>query len=558
MPRNAGNSAKAERDQLRERMRGYGCAVGQIAAEMGRRFGLRQRVAWRHALGWPQWKLAQQYNTVHPGARLSDHRVSEYESWPHGGSPPSLRYLARLAATFGHGCTPAQLVDADDLEHLTPADRCLLTAGHPITTEAPASLRPAPARRGTQATLPPAGQPGGELVVPADPALWAAALGLQLPGDLSPLLMTCLGSLTSSDSDAFPTAGGPDRAYDRLVQFLTSWAHTMKRRNVLRTLGWAATAASVAHSLDPDEQARVAAVLSNPGRVDAQTIGHFETILWHCKRQDDALGPRGVLDTVLMQRNLFYSLLPDCPVSLRPQLLSALSIASRLAGWFSFDLNDFTSAAYYYEDARALAHEAENIELGAMALCQMSYLATRRGKPRIGIDHAVAAEQWASRTGDMRLHAFCADGAARAYAVNGQRDACLATLDTAKTALARIGDQAPGYIWRYSDEVHLSKCGECHLELGDAARAADCAQQSLTTLDPSFARSVALTTVHLGRAYAQVDEIDEAARLIGDAGEIAAHNSSTRLIKVVRQGRADLQPWANTAAVRALDDRLAF
>ena len=95
---------------------------------MSRRFTLRPRLAWRHALGWPQWKLAQQYNLAHPGARLSDHRISEYESWPHGGNPPSLRYLARLAATYGHGCTPSQLIDADDLEHLTPADRSLLTS----------------------------------------------------------------------------------------------------------------------------------------------------------------------------------------------------------------------------------------------------------------------------------------------------------------------------------------------------------------------------------------------------------------------------------------------
>lgn len=52
-------------------------------------------------------------------------------------------------------------------------------------------------------------------------------------------------------------------------------------------------------------------------------------------------------------------------------------------------------------------------------------------------------------------------------------------------------------------------------------------------------------------------EIDEAARLLGDAGEIAAHNSSARLIGRLRQGRADIQPWKDSAAVRALDDRLA-
>ena len=34
MPRKAGNSAKAERDTLREQMRGYGCTVGQIAADL--------------------------------------------------------------------------------------------------------------------------------------------------------------------------------------------------------------------------------------------------------------------------------------------------------------------------------------------------------------------------------------------------------------------------------------------------------------------------------------------------------------------------------------------
>ncbi|MGH3833816.1 MAG: hypothetical protein ACRDRS_25820 [Pseudonocardiaceae bacterium] len=137
MPRRAGSSAKAERDQVRDRMRKWGCPVGQIAVELGRRFNLRPRVAWRHALGWPQWKVAQLYNTAHPDARFSDNRISEFEAWPHGGCPPSPRYLVQLAATFGHGCTPAQLVDADDLEHLTPADRCLLTTGHlpaPVST----------------------------------------------------------------------------------------------------------------------------------------------------------------------------------------------------------------------------------------------------------------------------------------------------------------------------------------------------------------------------------------------------------------------------------------
>jgi hypothetical protein len=148
MPRKAGASGKAERDQLRDRMRALGCSVAQIAAEMARRFNLRPRAAWRHALGWPQWKLALEYNTAHPGTRLADNRVSEYESWPHGGTQPGVRYLANLAATFGHGCTPAQLVDADDMEHLSPADRRLLTpapAGNALVVTATSTPPPNPA-----------------------------------------------------------------------------------------------------------------------------------------------------------------------------------------------------------------------------------------------------------------------------------------------------------------------------------------------------------------------------------------------------------------------------
>ncbi len=237
-------------------------------------------------------------------------------------------------------------------------------------------------------------------------------MGLQLPGPLAMLLMTHLGSVAPSGGDVLSTPGERDRAYHQLVQFLRSWAHTMDRRDVLRVLGWAATTASVFPAIDPDEHQRLASVLSTGSRVDAQTIEHIEAVLWRCRRQDYALGPQAVLNTVLAQRDLARGLVPECPAGLRPRMLSALNEASRQAGWLSFDLKQFDHAGYYYEDARALAHEAENIGLGAFVLCEMSHSATWQGTPRIGIDHAVAAGQWANRTGDRRLCAYTANVAA--------------------------------------------------------------------------------------------------------------------------------------------------
>jgi tetratricopeptide (TPR) repeat protein len=180
-----------------------------------------------------------------------------------------------------------------------------------------------------------------------------------------------------------------------------------------------------------------------------------------------------------------------------------------------------------------------------------------QGKPRIGIDHAVAAREWASRSGDMGLRAYCADIAAKAYSAAGQKGACLRALDAAETMLAGAGEQRSGLVYFYGEGAHTLNCGQCHLKLRDAGRAVNYTQRSLASLDPSFTRLVAFTLVNLGRAYAQSSEIDEAAQLLGDAGEIAAWNSSARLVKLLRQSRAELAPWQDSSAVRALDDRLA-
>lgn len=96
-----------------------------IVKEMSRRFGFRPRTAWRHAWGWTQRKLAEEYNRQFPDARMSHRRVSAYERWPFGGQPPSLTYLVNLARLCG--CTPTDLIDLDDLENLNPQTRRELT-----------------------------------------------------------------------------------------------------------------------------------------------------------------------------------------------------------------------------------------------------------------------------------------------------------------------------------------------------------------------------------------------------------------------------------------------
>jgi hypothetical protein len=273
---------------------------------------------------------------------------------------------------------------------------------------------------------------------------------------------------TTASEPAAENVVPSDPSLDYLVRFLSSWAKDMERRKVLRALGWTATAvaaAPVLKAIDPDEQKRVIAACAEPGRVDMQTIQHIEEVLWSCKRQDDTLGPQAALDTVLAQRNLARSLERDCSASLRLRLLSVLGNASRQAGWLYFDLNDFASAGYYYDDARTLAHEAEEAEPGAYVLCLMSQMATWQHKPRMDIDYAVAAGEWAKRTDDVLLQAYAADVAARAYAANGQLDACRGALDAAQAALALSAgtDRRSRFIYFYDDSTHASTRSLCYL-----------------------------------------------------------------------------------------------
>jgi tetratricopeptide (TPR) repeat protein len=383
---------------------------------------------------------------------------------------------------------------------------------------------------------------------------------VNLPDELGAALLRHLGTRVSAASEGGSSARQRDGTFTQMVQLLTAWATSMDRREVLRILRWAATAATaapLAEGLGSERFERTIKAVAVPGRVDEAVITHIEDVLWIAQRQNDTLGPHAALDTVLAQRNLVRLLLPECPVKLRPQLLTALSGASGLAGWLSFALNDFENAEYYYEHARTTAHEAHNDELAAHVLCNMSRLATWMGKPRNGIDHAVAAQGWAMRTSNRSLQAYACDVAADAYAADGSYDACMRELDRAHALLAGSDDVLARIRFRYDAGNLASIRGACLLQLGRTRDAVQATETALSLLEPSQVRNVAITTIDLGLAHVAFGEIEHAARLVGDAGVLATRNSSSRLVSQVRAARAELTQWQQTPAVRELDERLA-
>ncbi len=187
----------------------------------------------------------------------------------------------------------------------------------------------------------------------------------------------------------------------------------------------------------------------------------------------------------------------------------------------------------------------------------MSLLATWERKPRIAIDHAIAAPGWADRTDDAQLQAFAHQIAARSYALDADdapsRAHGRAELERAEAAM---DDNAADSIMYFNGRaLLLSDHSKFFLQVGDPMSAAARAQVALSLFDPSFVRLRAFATLELGTAHLQVGDVEHAATLIGDAIELSARNRSARLMEEVKDTLHGMDKWNDVQAVRALKER---
>jgi tetratricopeptide (TPR) repeat protein len=225
-------------------------------------------------------------------------------------------------------------------------------------------------------------------------------------------------------------------------------------------------------------------------------------------------------------------------------------------------------AGYYYGQARAAAHEADDDTMCAMVLANWSQLATWAGDPRLGVEHALGAVAWGQRAGSRILVSYGCDVGARAYAAvvrrsaRGERRADhgqpMHSLEQAYHELDQAPDSDPGtgLAYFYDQGQYLATRTWCLLELGDPHRALATASQSLASADPAFVRNVALTRLALAGAYAQMGEPGNACEQITQAADLAGRNNSPRLIRVLTGSRQQLSPWDTSPDVASLDERL--
>ncbi|WP_280491895.1 hypothetical protein [Nocardia asiatica] len=295
-----------------------------------------------------------------------------------------------------------------------------------------------------------------------------------------------------------------------------------------------------------------------PPALTGHILDRVEAVLTATLLLDDAVGPHRALDIASAEYRTADALLSGCSDTdpLRHRLLGLRSNLARFGGWLLFNLCRYQQAAAAYEQALDDAHQAEDTTLAAITLCQASHLATWRGNGRRGVDHGVAAQQWAARTGDPRLRAYAADVTARALAATGQRRDCLELLDslTGERGATVTPTESPAYF--YDDGLAVSTLGQCLLTLGETAAAVDALTDGDSGIAEEFTRNRAFNAVDLAAAHLGSGDIDAAAAAARTAAELTATNRSPRLIATLTDVRIKMHRWDNASPVLELDTDL--
>jgi tetratricopeptide (TPR) repeat protein len=529
-------SQRQERDALIRHLRAQGRTWVEIADLFRVRYRVNARVALRWAHGWSQGRAAQEWNKRWPDDLKTNKNISYWELWPAStGHVPSFEVLNRLAELYQCSLTDL-LVDQPDHRHRDSARKAL-----PATTDPPATVT-------------------GDIVTASQAEILFLDVLSRHPSDDPALTPGSSGSATA----LVPRL--QDVTLEEMAQVIEMWAHNLHpdvgRRELLTKLSAAFTLAATAplfDGLDPDGREYVARALREPDRFDESAVRYLEGMVTSLRRQGDVLGARLTLQSALGHRQVAARLAAAAPDRFRSRALSAYAELTQLVGWLCFNAGDYRGAQHYYDDARTVAHEAHDVELVTYVLCTMSHLARWQGKPRVGIDHAVAAQMWARQTDSPRAEAYAADVAARAFAVDRQRDGCRQAIDAEGAALARCAPGAvePSWWYFYDESFYWSTKTECALRLGDPDAALDASDRSISLVDPTNVHNLAFRTLFIAEAHLQKGSVTEAARHIGETAILASVNTSQRIHERIGGLRATLAPHERSKPVRELDEILA-
>ncbi|GAA3257597.1 helix-turn-helix transcriptional regulator [Nonomuraea helvata] len=288
---------------------------------------------------------------------------------------------------------------------------------------------------------------------------------------------------------------------------------------------------------------------------DTTLLGMSRALFDHYRQLGQVAGPGLVLPALIAQTHSLQELSSRTRPPTREGLLRLASRYAEYTGWMMQEAGNDEAALWWTQRAIDLAAAGGDGDMAA-------YGHVRRALVKLYRDDAVqtialARQAQASRL-PPRIRGLAAQREAQGHALAGDYDACMRSLDRARSLLARETPQpnTPTIgTMNLSDPVEMIK-GWCLYDLGRPQPAAEIIGRQIALVPPQALRTQVRYGMRHALAHAVAGEIEQACHLIGQLLGSAMAVSSATIAQDMRKLARTLARHPNNAAVRQLAPEL--
>lgn len=308
---------------------------------------------------------------------------------------------------------------------------------------------------------------------------------------------------------------------------------------------------------DIAELQHLAAALDDARRyMDGSVVELFRRQLVKCKADDGSHGPAKVLPLTLGVLGAISQHVREVKPDVRQALVTLGAETAEFAGWLYRDLQDTTTAAYWYDRAMEWAQSAHDTAMQGYVLLKKAQMAYDERDAYQMTTLAEAANRSIWQLPD-RVRVEVTQQEARGLAMLGEPLATVERkLDEADQLFTTADtDDRPQFGAYFSKSASLTRQALCYVEAGKPSKAADLfstvlASNELTHRDEGFFRAL--------RSYACAlsGEPDAAAQEGLSALRIATTTNSERTTRELQRTLKVLTPWSSRPGPRQLREAL--
>ncbi len=222
----------------------------------------------------------------------------------------------------------------------------------------------------------------------------------------------------------------------------------------------------------------------------------------------------------------------SCTDEVGRRLFGAAAQLAHLIGWTAYDTENHGSAELYFRNALEFSAAVGDVAFGGEILAAKSHHAIHLHRPKEALQLARASANAANAAAIPALRAEACALEANAYAVLGDKRACVSSLDRAEIAFDLIRtEDTPDWL-HYLDECYLAaRFAHCFRDLEDWSHAREFASRA-AGLNATLTRSHAFNTIVLATTYIETD-VDYACHIGSQVLNVAASLQSSRIVNYI-------------------------